>query len=64
MWWRIFTKEQTEQYFKYMKKLTHKHEWVLEKEVSQFMTNLRTYKCKCGEEKETYQIWGLQEVDM
>lgn len=42
----------------------HTHSWVLKEERSHFSATIRLYTCECGEEKETYQIWGLQEVDL
>lgn len=42
----------------------HTHNWIIKEERSHFSATIRTYICECGEEKESYQIWGLQEVDL
>ena len=41
--------------------MKHECNYELEYENSVFVSNLRKYKCKCGKEKMTYQIWGRDE---
>ncbi len=42
----------------------HIHKWIFKESHEHFSATIRVYTCKCGEENQTYQIWGLQEVDM
>lgn len=62
MLWRKFKKEQSDQFFEEIKKISHKHEWNISKERSHLDVTLRWYKCECGAKQRTIEIVGLEEI--
>ena len=39
----------------------HIHVWKMTKEVTVMFTNIQTFKCPCGEEKEEWIMFGADE---
>jgi hypothetical protein len=51
-------------YIDFKKEKGHEHQWRLIKESTKLLTNIRTYKCKCGTITQTYSMVGSDDEEI